>query len=411
MGDCEGNDEELNVCNRHKCASDCCTKVILPDEKTLYHIFKFDISTSKVLRPVYYSNEKTNWLFRLEKLGEWWIGPNLDNAVGSHFIYKNNVCVEDMNNNVWNTFDPKANYWTEKPLQIKCVEKFESDQWADWSTCDCVLKAKRRKRYCSAIFEKNRVQVHPGYCEGDTEEIQFCDCKTELEKCPKAVEIIGSDVQPRRSGVYLASKEEFYTDSLYYFSSETKNYIYRLKVQGKYYWFINEHLGEKRGGFYYVEDIDSNYNQCIPLDDIFVKNWYVYHGGESKTWKQFSDLPDVTILPLEVEQVTPSKTTDWTDWSACNCETSEQSRSRLILDCSDQNCIDEEIRSCDSCPDYSWTIWSAWSSCSRKCNSGERTRSRTCVIGRSKWKSNFEIAIRSAGSVYRDLMYHNPAGF
>ncbi|KAM8934363.1 properdin [Pelodytes ibericus] len=74
----------------------------------------------------------------------------------------------------------------------------------------------------------------------------------------------------------------------------------------------------------------------------------------------------------------------WGEWSACtvSCAEGVQIRRRSCIGQGDCPGKDVEVQACviqECCPvDGSWSVWSAWSSCSVTCASGERQRKREC---------------------------------
>eukprot|EP00112_Aurelia_sp_Birch-Aquarium-sp1_P005424 Seg1616.5 transcript_id=Seg1616.5/GoldUCD/mRNA.D3Y31 product="MAM and LDL-receptor class A domain-containing protein 2" protein_id=Seg1616.5/GoldUCD/D3Y31 len=78
---------------------------------------------------------------------------------------------------------------------------------------------------------------------------------------------------------------------------------------------------------------------------------------------------------------------DWTNWSPCDltCQSKRQRychrRQTSVCAGSNKNFIQVESRLCSvyCSVDGGWSEWSSWSNCSSKCETGLRTRSRTCT--------------------------------
>ncbi|XP_064613600.1 uncharacterized protein LOC135477432 [Liolophura sinensis] len=80
--------------------------------------------------------------------------------------------------------------------------------------------------------------------------------------------------------------------------------------------------------------------------------------------------------------------TQWSSWSTCSksCDVGQRSRSRKAIQGSlaGKPCVEptQQVEDCntDNCPEPpEWSTWSAWSTCSATCNGGVTTRTRTCT--------------------------------
>ncbi|XP_053384629.1 coadhesin-like isoform X2 [Mercenaria mercenaria] len=98
---------------------------------------------------------------------------------------------------------------------------------------------------------------------------------------------------------------------------------------------------------------------------------------------------EIMQKPVVVQQINGGWTS-WTTWSACTrmCGTGRSSRTRAYTNPVPQNngaqCSGSatDMQSCNTnpCPiDGGWTSWTKWTTCTRTCDTGKSSRTRTCT--------------------------------
>ena len=194
--------------------------------------------------------------------------------------------------------------------------------------------------------------------------------------CCKYMKIWGTEKQQSRHGYYEKQDVEYNNQVTYkqMYTADITNFIWFL---GNRYnlWFVSLGLGDQENGGL----LTKTQTRC-PSDSM---SWLVYDSSKKNPWV---DAPDLKIECLD--EMPKPEYTEWEDWTTCSkkCEGGTRSRKRTCQFAADEaQCAgeSEQEEPCNeiSCEWSDWTSWEEDTKCTVGCGEGGfKRRSRTCPV-------------------------------